>query len=293
MDYEREAAFTLDEVTFHLQEPHDFEWLSELGYVFCVFDQQDSGNICFGVEKEGKRSFVKYAGAKPLDFSGNPEDAVRRLSEAIPLYAALKHPHLINLVNHFPVGQGYAAVFEWFDGECLHSHWSFPPPAKYEHPDSPFYRYKHLPVERRLESLDTILSFLEHVESKGYVAVDFYDGSLLYDFMSGITKICDIDFYRKAPSFNEIGEHFWGPARSKSPEEFTLGAPIDARTNVFTIGAVIFGLLGGERDRSYDKWEAGMPLYEVALRAVSHERELRYSSIAEFIRTWDRARMFP
>jgi len=290
MDHECTGVIALGEVSFRLQEPHDFEWLAELGHVFCVFDQQDSGNICFGVEMDGKRLFVKYAGARPLDFSGNPEDAVRRLMEAMPVYAALKHPHLINLVNHFPVGKGYAAVFEWFDGECLHSHWSFPPPAKYDHPDSPFYRYKHLPVERRLESLDAILSFHLYVEAQGYVAVDFYDGSLLYDFMSDMTKICDIDFYRRGPSFNDIGKHFWGSARFKSPEEFTLGAPIDARTNVFALGAVIFGLLGGQTDRSYDKWDAGQPLYEVALRAASHERELRYASIAELKRAWDTAR---
>jgi serine/threonine-protein kinase len=30
------------------------------------------------------------------------------------------------------------------------------------------------------------------------------------------------------------------------------------------MGAVAFGLLGGELDRSYSKWEAGKALYEVA-----------------------------
>lgn len=32
-----------------------------------------------------------------------------------------------------------------------------------------------------------------YVESKGYVAVDFYDGSLLYNLNANETKICDID----------------------------------------------------------------------------------------------------
>ncbi|UVI30500.1 serine/threonine protein kinase [Paenibacillus spongiae] len=291
MENRYSTAISLGEVAFHLQEPHDFEWLTNLGHAFRVFDQQDSGNISFGVEIEGKRRFVKYAGAKPLDYRGDPEDAVRRLSQAIPLYAALAHPSLIQLVNHFPVNQGYAAVFEWFDGDCLHSHWSFPPPAKYDHPDSPYYRYKHLPVSRRLESLDAIFSFHAHVESQGYAAVDFYDGSILYDFSNHVTQICDIDFYRKTPSFNDMGEHFWGAARSKSPEEFTLGAPIDARTNVFTMGAIAFGLLGGETDRSCEKWDASLSLYEVALRAVDPERELRYPDVAAFRRAWDAAKL--
>lgn len=91
--------------------------------VFKVFDQQDSGNLSFGVEKEGQKFFVKFAGAKPLTFDGNPLDAVSRLIEAIPLYNELESKSLINLVSHFEVGTGYAAVFEWFAGECLHSHW--------------------------------------------------------------------------------------------------------------------------------------------------------------------------
>lgn len=40
----------LDDVVFRLLEEHDFGWLQKLGKVFEVFDQQDSGNISFGVE---------------------------------------------------------------------------------------------------------------------------------------------------------------------------------------------------------------------------------------------------
>ncbi|MFC5703332.1 serine/threonine protein kinase [Cohnella faecalis] len=283
-------SIRLGDVTFQLQEHHDFRWLNHLGNAFCVFDQQDSGNISFGMEINGRKRFINYAGASPLAYTGSPDDAVARLLRAIPLYQQLEHPALIKLVDHFAVDKGHAAVFEWFEGECLHSHWSFPPPAKYNHPGSPFYRFKQLPIEKRLDSMDTILSFHEHVEARGYVAVDFYDGSILYDFKNDITRICDIDFYRQAPSINDLGEDFWGAMRSKSPEEFILGAPIDSRTNVFNMGAIAFGLLGGEMDRSYSGWDAGPLLYEVALRAVSDRRELRYAAVAEFKRAWDTAR---
>ncbi|WP_314590946.1 serine/threonine protein kinase [Paenibacillus terrigena] len=286
------VGFSFNDVTFQLQEQHDFTWLRSLGKVFCVFDQQDSGNICFGIEKDGKKKFVKYAGARPLDFSGNPQDAVSRLTAAIPLYSTLNHPHLIQLVDHFRTDNGYAAIFEWAEGECLHSHWSFADAPKYTHPDSPFYKYKHMPINKRLKSLDTIFSFHTYVESKGYVAVDFYDGSILYDFSNHVTKICDIDFYRKAPAVNDIGGNFWGAKRSKAPEEFELGAPIDSKTNVFTMGALAFGLLGGEMDHSFSKWEAGKLLYEVALRAVSEDRELRYQNVNTFKSFWDEAKGF-
>lgn len=280
----------IDSVAFELQEQHDFTWIHSLGTVFCVFDEQDSGNICFGVEKAGVKLFVKYAGCKPIAFFGNPRDAVLRLSTAMPLYKTLEHPHLIRLIDHFATENGYAAIFEWFDGECLHSHWLFAGAAKYTHHNSPFYKYKQLSVEKRLQSLDAIYEFHKYVESKGFVAVDFYDGSILYDFSRDLTILCDIDFYRTAPSVNDMGESFWGARRTKSPEEFVLGAPIDARTNVFTMGAIAFGLLGGEMDRSWSQWEANRSLYEVALQAVSEDREQRYSNIHDFKHAWDTER---
>ncbi len=276
----------LGSVSFRLKEKHDFVWLEELGEVFCVFDQQDSGNISFGIEKKGLKKFVKYAGARTLEYTGKPEEAVARLKRSISLYETLKHPHLIDLLEHFEIGNGYALVFEWFEGECLHSHWNFPPPHKYEHPDSPYFRYRQLSVKLRLATLQAVFEFHVHVEKHHYVAVDFYDGSILYDFKRDITKICDIDLYKEKPFVNTMGR-LWGSTRFMSPEEFELGAEIDERTNVFNMGAIAFGLLGGELDRSFSKWDAGRELYEVAVKAVEKERGKRFSSVAEFFSAWN------
>ncbi|KAB7668706.1 protein kinase domain-containing protein [Bacillus sp. B1-b2] len=281
-------VINLDKVSFQLKEIHNFEWLINMGEVFSVFDEQDSGNICFGIEKDGTRKFVKYAGAKTKEYTGQPEDAIAILKNSIPIYEHLKHKHLINLLEHFEVENGYVLVFEWFEGECLHSHWSFPPPYKYNHPDSPFYRFKQLPIEQRLKSFKSIVDFHLNVERNNYVAVDFYDGSILYDFKNNVTKICDIDLYKKKPFINKMGR-MWGSSRFMSPEEFKLGSKIDERTNVYNMGAISFGLLGGELDRSISKWDGGQELYKVAIRAVSLDRSERYSTIEEFISAWEKA----
>jgi serine/threonine-protein kinase len=39
----------IDNISFQLKEPHDFSSLSKYGKMFCVFDQNDSGNISFGM----------------------------------------------------------------------------------------------------------------------------------------------------------------------------------------------------------------------------------------------------
>jgi serine/threonine-protein kinase len=71
-------VISVDKVSFQLKEKHNFEWLKAFGEVFSVFDEQDSGNICFGIEKDGIKKFVKYAGAKTKEYSGQPEDAIAR-----------------------------------------------------------------------------------------------------------------------------------------------------------------------------------------------------------------------
>ncbi|RTR34010.1 serine/threonine protein kinase [Robertmurraya yapensis] len=278
-------TFNLDKISFQLKENRSFKWLTDLGEVFTVFDEQDPGNLCFGIEKDGQKKFVKFAGAKTMEYEGEPEDAVIRLKNSVSTYENLQHKQLIKLVDHFEVDHGYVMIFDWFDGECLHSHWSFPPPHKYTHPDSPFYRYKHLPIKQRLDSFKNILEFHVHVEKKGYVAVDFYDGSILYDFKNNVTKICDIDFYQKKLFFNNMGR-MWGSERFMSPEEFEYGAVIDERTNVFNMGSIAFGLLGRELDHSFEKWDASQDLYDVVIKAVQKDRGHRYASVEEFYNTW-------
>ncbi|MBY0202260.1 protein kinase family protein [Paenibacillus cucumis (ex Kampfer et al. 2016)] len=278
----------IDGVSFMLKEKHAFDWLTPLGTVFCVFDQQDSGNISFGlVQEDGQKQFVKYAGARTLQANdmADPEEAIRHLQSSVLIYEDLAHDSLIRLIDHFATDNGYACMFDLVEGECLHSHWSFPPPAKYEDPRSPYVQFRQLPVQTRIQAMERILDFHIEAERKGYVAVDFYDGSLIYDFAADEIHICDIDLYRAGTFTNTMGR-MWGSSRFMSPEEFELGASIDAVTNVFNMGAMAFALLGGELDRSQKRWDAGEALYEVALRAVNPDRFQRFTSVADLGLAW-------
>lgn len=278
----------LDGVCFALQEAHDFAWLHAYGSVFCAFDQQDSGNICFGVTDGAQRWFIKYAGASAVNCNRDPQEAILRLQRASPVYQELAHPVLVRPIEHGPRGAGYVCVYAWADGECLHAHWDFDRHPKYEHPQSPNYRFRHLPLEKKLACLDDIYQFHLLVAAKGYVAIDFYDGCIMYDFATGKTTICDIDFYQQQPCTNEMGR-MWGSSRFMSPEEFELGAIIDEVTNVFTMGATAFELLGSNRNRSIQEWTAPESLYRVAARATNAARSLRYQSLTEFHGEWQQA----
>ena len=278
----------VDGVPFRLKEAHDFSFLHDLGTVLCVFDAQDSGNLCFGVRRDNRRFFVKYAGASTIAYQGETADAVTRLKNAMQAYADLRHPNLVSLVDHYPTNEGYVAVFDWVDGESLRAHWAFSAWEMLHLPQSPNVRFRSLPVATRLDVATKIIEFHQHVHSKGYVAVDFYDGSLIYNFANDTMHICDIDEYHPAPLVNTMGR-MWGSSRFMSPEEYLLGADIDQRTTVFVMGAMAFYLLGGTLDRSPEAWQAGEALHKVALQACSPHRNARYSSLAEFAAAWTEA----
>ncbi|WDF02431.1 protein kinase domain-containing protein [Shouchella hunanensis] len=277
----------LNGYTIQLKKAHDFSWLQSYGKVFAVFDQQDSGNISFGIQSGQKRYFIKYAGAETINGSNTTSEAIQQLKEAKQVYEDLHHPTLITYIEAIERPSGYALVFSWTDGENLHPHWKFPPPEKYTHPDSPFYRFKQLPFEKKRKAFIQILSFHQMVANKGYVSIDFYDGSLMYNFKTNTMTICDIDFYSKTPYVNKRGT-MWGSTRFMSPEEFERGAKIDQQTMVYTMGAMAFALFGGEQDRSREKWDASETLYQASLKAVQANKRERFSTVKDFLTCWEK-----
>lgn len=145
-------------------------------------------------------------------------------------------------------------------------------------------RFMALPVKARLQVYWDVLEFLDYVNRTGSVAIDFYDGSVMYNFDSGKTTICDVDFFRKKPCVNDMGR-MWGSAKFMSPEEFQLGAQIDEVTNVYTAGAMAFALFG-KYERGMDTWQLSPELYQTACKAVSDDRAQRQQSIAQLMEEW-------
>lgn len=264
----------VDGLSVRLREPFSLGFLREFGTVFHVFDDQDSGNLCFGTKKDGARYFVKFAGAPTARGSTSPEQAVERLRSAVPVYRDLRHENLIELTWAGEIGGGYAAVFRWADGDCMG--------RMYPEAHRKFFA---LPVHDRLSVYDAVLRFLEHTAACGYAAVDFYDGSVLYDASSGKTTICDVDFFRRLPCVNDMGR-MWGSSLFQSPEEYRLGAAIDEVTNVYTAGAFAFALFGGYR-RGRESWELSDSLYAAALRAVNDDRARRQPSLRALREEWE------
>ena len=182
---------------------------------------------------DGRRWFVKPS---------VEQDIVESLHRALYLNTKVHHPALPRLHNSFLIPGGLALVYEWVPGEVLNDPRFTREQRQYD-PAHPHVRFRSLPVCEILDALDTILDAHVLLADRGFVASDFYDGCIIYDFDGRRVFLCDLDEYRYGPFVLEM-DRAYGSSRFMAPEEFQRGAVIDQVTNVFNLGRAATVLLG-------------------------------------------------
>ena len=262
-------------------------YLNAVGRVFAVFDErsQDSGNISYGVQTTQGRYFVKTAGYPndPNPFMSHSE-RVSLLRNASRLRRSCNHRTLPPLHRVIESPTGPLLVYQWVEGELIRVD-----AAMRDNPQSTFRRFRRLPSHEILRALDLVYELHHQLAQLGWIAVDFYDGCLIYDFDHKELHVVDLDHYCKAPFINEMGRMF-GSSRFMAPEEFERGARIDERTTVFTMGRTAAVLLSdGTLERR--PFRGSDALYEVVRYACHDDREKRYDLMAAFFAAWMDARI--
>ena len=262
-------------------------YLNAVGCVFAVFDErsQDSGNISYGVQTPQGRYFVKTAGYPddPNPFLSHSE-RVSLLRNAVRLWQSCDHPTLPPLHQVIESPTGPLLVYQWVDGELIRVD-----AAMRDDPQSTFQRFRQLPSHEIIRALDLVYELHHQLAQLGWVAVDFYDGCLIYDFDHQKLHIVDLDHYCEGPFINEMGRLF-GSSRFMAPEEFERGARIDERTTVFTMGRTAAVLLSdGTLERG--PFRGSDALYDVLRHACCDDLSERYDSVATFFAAWMDARI--
>lgn len=263
----------LDGHPVRLREPHDLGFVRRWGRVFAVLDQQDSGNLCLGVEGDGGRRFLKYAGAPTERYDGGIAEAVARTRHAADVHRDLAHPSLVTLRESAEAADGIVLVFDWVD--------AVPLGLQYQRRSE----LDGLTVAQRVDAVQQILDFSVHVPARGWVAVDLYDGSVMVEPTTGRVTLCDLDAYERAPMRNTMGR-MWGSDRFMSPEEYELGAGIDEVTTVVALGALAHTMLGDDRSKSRARWSGSDAQWDIAERALQRDRAARWPSIAALAEAW-------
>lgn len=258
-------------------------FLPALGKVFATFDHrtQDSGNVSYGVETEGARFFVKTAGLPSSGAALSHEARVAWLRNAARLSASVEDPALCKLRNVIESAHGPMLVYDWASGELIGGS-----RARREDPASAFVRFKRLPLAELTDALTAVFRVHGALCARGWIASDFYDGSMMYDFELRQIKVVDLDMYRVGSFVNDTGRML-GSTRFMAPEEFVLGAQIDEATTVFTMGRCVRVFL--EERIEQGGFNAIRLLIRITERACREERAARWSSMSEFLAEWQRA----
>lgn len=244
------------------------DWLGTTGRslddAFTTFDQQDSGYVSYGLDVAGNDWFVKLA---------TTASARESLDRALSLHEAVAHPTILR-PKMVDLDAG-ALVYRWVEGDVLNH-------ATVHGSDrSGLTAFRLLPVSLIVRALTDVLDAHRVVEAAGFVAVDFYDGAMLYEFGADRMHLIDLDEYRTGP-FTVAGERMPGSTSFMAPEEWNPGATINRRTTVFTMGRTIDHLLRSDSGR----WRGSAAVLELVDRATQPDPDLRHPSVHELCEEW-------
>ena len=165
----------------------------------------------------------------PEAFAADP-DRVRRFEQEARAIAALNHPHICQIHD---VGPGYL-VLEYVEGTPL---------------------YGPLGVEEVVRLAVQIVTALEAAHRHGILHRDLKPGNILVTRNQGasyppVAKLLDFGLAKSlvsaADATRTVEGTIAGTAAYMSPEQ-TQGKSVDARSDVFSLGAVLYELISGQR----------------------------------------------
>ena len=242
-------------------------FLASVGTVGRTWREQDSGCISLRVDSGPRSWFVKYA---------STTEAATSLLGATRFHRSVGHPAIIPLVHSFRAASGPVLVYPWVDGEVLYDPVAAPGEEGRGAPESAHLRFRSMPPNRIIAALTTIIEAHVAVVAAGYVAGDFYDGCVIYDFGAHRVWLCDLDEYRPGPFVLSV-QRLPGSTRFMAPEESTAGATTDQRTTVFNLGRAIQELVGNAANSS---------IAEVAAAATATKPERRHPTVGALAAAW-------
>jgi serine/threonine-protein kinase len=158
-----------------------------------------------------------------------PETLERFRSEAITL-GRLSHPNIASVYSFLEIKGEYLLVMELVTGETLEDL------VKREGPLSP---------KRASELICQALNGLEHAHSKNIIHRDIKPSNLMVT-EDGVVKLMDFGIAKMAegPKLTREGKAP-GTPEYMSPEQIQ-GLPLDARSDLYSMGVVLFELLTGD-----------------------------------------------
>jgi serine/threonine-protein kinase len=224
---------------YRIQIPNDFRDLlvgATLGGRYWVLSVIGRGGMSV-VYKAKVKDTGKIVAVKTLRTAGMTDDmVVKRFQREAELLSRLNHPRIVNLhaYGSSAKGQPYF-VMDYLVGENL---------------TDLLARENHLEPERFQDVFVQVCAAIEHAHRQGAIHRDIKPGNIMLtrqgttnDYVKvvdfGIAKMAE-----EAQRLTRMGE-VWGSPIYMSPEQ-CMGAPVDARSDIYSLGIVMYESLTGK-----------------------------------------------
>jgi|688.fasta_scaffold245448_2 serine/threonine protein kinase len=249
-------------------------------------------SVVYKAKLMGKNS--RIVALKTLRTQGlNDELIVKRFQREAELLSKLNHPRIVQVYDYGTTlrGQPYF-VMDYLTGINLADL------LKYQGP---------LAVEKFRDIFSQVCGAVDHAHRCGVIHRDLKPGNIMlcnFNGQSDFVKVVDFGiarFEEEAQRLTRLGE-VWGSPIYMSPEQ-CMGAPLDARSDIYSIGVVMYEALTGQvpflgrnyvdtmtqqissppRSMSEVRPDLNLPakVDQIVLRALAKEPDTRYQTMAE------------
>jgi serine/threonine protein kinase len=158
----------------------------------------------------------------------NAEELAQRFKNEARAAGRLNHP---NIVTIYDAGEEDGVLYiamELLEGHTLHA----------------LLAERRLPVERAIDIGRQICAGLQFAHSKGIIHRDIKPGNVIVA-SQGFVKITDFGIARSGETMTLTGQVL-GTPHYMSPEQ-VLGKDLDPRSDLFSVGVILYEMLTGER----------------------------------------------
>ncbi|CAN5546097.1 hypothetical protein BH11CYA1_BH11CYA1_40210 [soil metagenome] len=224
---------------YRIHIPNDFRDLlvgATLGSRYWVLSVIGRGGMSV-VYKAKVKDTGKIVAVKTLRTAGMTDDmVVKRFQREAELLSRLNHPRIVNLhaYGSSAKGQPYF-VMDYLVGENL---------------TDLLGRENHLEPERFQDVFVQVCAAIEHAHRQGAIHRDIKPGNIMLTRQGATTdyvKVVDFGIAKmaeEAQKLTRMGE-VWGSPIYMSPEQ-CMGAPVDARSDIYSLGIVMYESLTGK-----------------------------------------------
>ncbi len=209
----------------------------------------------------GRRVALKRV-VPPAGAEGSAFEA--RLLEEARALAAIQHPHVVQVYDLGKDAQGHYLVMELLEGGSLQDKLTTGRLGELE------------ALELGIQMCDA----LEAIHSRGVVHRDIKPANILFD-ADGLPKLGDFGLARSAQGAGlTLAGSALGTLAYMAPEQAHDAAAVDARADVYGLGATLYHAVTGESPRMMRESKLPPRLRSVLLKALEEDPRQRFADAA-------------